>query len=228
MYGKIKIAPLFITLLLLLLPVSALAGTTTYQYDDLHRLTRVDRPDGTSTVYNYDDFGNRTSKTVTVPAPVAAFTALPTSGPAPLAVSFLDQSTGTVTAWAWDFDNNGSTDSTEQNPSHTYSAEGTYTAKLTVTGPGGSDFTTDIITATAPVVDSDGDDLPDWWEEQYFPGDLTVLNRNGDYDHDGYSNYQEYLNGTNPTIKDAPGGPDYHPPGSNALPGILMLLLDNT
>lgn len=59
---------------------------------------------------------------------------------------------------------------------------------------------------------SDDDDLPDWWEEQYFPGALTVLNRNEDYDYDGYNNYQEYLNSTNPTVKDVPGGPGYIQP----------------
>ena len=35
--------------------------------------------------------------------------------------------------YAWDFDNNGTTDSTIANPSHTYSLPGNYTAKLTVT-----------------------------------------------------------------------------------------------
>ncbi|MFC4818144.1 PKD domain-containing protein, partial [Flavobacterium sp. GCM10023249] len=36
-------------------------------------------------------------------------------------------------SYAWDFDNNGTTDSTFANPSHTYSLPGNYTAKLTVT-----------------------------------------------------------------------------------------------
>jgi PKD repeat protein len=46
---------------------------------------------------------------------------------------FLDQSTGNVTAWAWDFDSNGSIDSTEQNPTHTYAINGNYTVSLTIT-----------------------------------------------------------------------------------------------
>ncbi|OPY29364.1 MAG: PKD domain protein [Methanocella sp. PtaU1.Bin125] len=74
-----------------------------------------------------------------VPAPVAQFSGNPLSGMAPLSVAFTDQSTGSITAWAWDFDNNGATDSTLQNPVWTYSAAGTYTVKLTVTGPGGTD-----------------------------------------------------------------------------------------
>jgi PKD repeat protein len=71
--------------------------------------------------------------------PVADFTGTPTSGPAPLTVNFTDASTGLVTSYEWDFDNNGTVDSTLQNPSHTYSSVGTYTVKLTVTGPAGSD-----------------------------------------------------------------------------------------
>jgi PKD repeat protein len=72
-------------------------------------------------------------------APVANFTATPTSGTAPLNVNFKDQSTGTVSSYAWDFNNDGNVDSTEQSPSYTYGTAGSYTVNLTVTGPGGSD-----------------------------------------------------------------------------------------
>jgi parallel beta-helix repeat protein len=72
-------------------------------------------------------------------APVANFIATPTSGTAPLTVTFKDQSSDTVSSYAWDFNNDGNVDSSEQNPSYTYSTAGTYTVNLTVTGPGGSD-----------------------------------------------------------------------------------------
>ncbi|HTY53097.1 MAG TPA: DUF3344 domain-containing protein [Methanomicrobiales archaeon] len=72
-------------------------------------------------------------------APSAAFSANVTSGTAPLAVRFADLSTGNPTGWAWDFDGDGTIDSTRQNPIYTYSAAGTYTVNLTVTGPGGND-----------------------------------------------------------------------------------------
>ncbi|KKG15006.1 hypothetical protein EO98_16705 [Methanosarcina sp. 2.H.T.1A.6] len=72
-------------------------------------------------------------------APVAAFTATPTSGDAPLTVNFTDQSTGIVSSYAWDFDNDGTLDSYEQSPSHTYETAGTYNVNFTVAGPGGSD-----------------------------------------------------------------------------------------
>ncbi|MGD0058942.1 MAG: PKD domain-containing protein, partial [Verrucomicrobiia bacterium] len=48
---------------------------------------------GTDTVANYI--------TVLTPLPVASFTASPTSGAAPLNVGFTDQSSGSVTGWAW-------------------------------------------------------------------------------------------------------------------------------
>ena len=88
----------------------------------------VSGPDGSDTAVKADYI------TVNYPAPVAAFAAAPTSGPAPLTVSFIDQSTGEITSWLWDF-GDGSTDST-QTPTHTYTSPGTYTVTLTVSGTG--------------------------------------------------------------------------------------------
>ncbi len=70
-------------------------------------------------------------------APTASFTAAPTSGYAPLAVSFTDQSTGSPTSWSWDFGDGGS--SSQQNPSYTYTSTGTYTVTLTASNGCGSD-----------------------------------------------------------------------------------------
>lgn len=60
----------------------------------------------------------------------AAFTSDLTTGMAPLIVNFTDQSTGSPTSWTWDFGDGNST--TEQNPTHTYTAAGNYTVALTV------------------------------------------------------------------------------------------------
>ena len=46
-----------------------------------------------------------------------------------LTATFKDTSTGSPTAWSWDFGDNST--STEQNPTHTYAKAGTYTVKLT-------------------------------------------------------------------------------------------------
>jgi uncharacterized membrane protein len=46
-------------------------------------------------------------------------------------VHFIDKSTGNITAWAWDFNDDGN--STEQSPVHTYTKNGNYTITLTIT-----------------------------------------------------------------------------------------------
>ena len=73
--------------------------------------------------------------------PVAAFTSDVQTGTAPLLVQFTDSTIGTV-SYAWDFNNDGVTDSTLQNPSYTYTTAGRYTVKLTVTNAAGSDSIT--------------------------------------------------------------------------------------
>ncbi len=47
------------------------------------------------------------------------------------------------------------------------------------------------------MVDTDGNGLPDWWEQMYF-GQLTGTNPTADPDHDGVSNLGEWIAGTNP------------------------------
>ncbi|HEY8699878.1 MAG TPA: PKD domain-containing protein [Arthrobacter sp.] len=79
-------------------------------------------------------------------APVAAFSASPTSGTAPLSVTFTDTSTGSPTSWSWTFGDGGT--STAQNPTHTYSAAGTYTAQLTASNSSGSTSASTTITVT--------------------------------------------------------------------------------
>lgn len=71
-------------------------------------------------------------------APVNAdFTAAPTSGEAPLQVTFSDLSVGDIETWEWDLGDG--TLSTISNPVHEYSTPGTYTVSLTVSSPDISD-----------------------------------------------------------------------------------------
>ncbi|MFC2058923.1 PKD domain-containing protein [Chloroflexota bacterium] len=69
--------------------------------------------------------------------PVADFSADPGCGLIPLDVQFTDLSLGDVTTWDWDF-GDGET-STEQNPSHIYVADDTYTVTLTAGNQWGTD-----------------------------------------------------------------------------------------
>jgi PKD repeat protein len=66
----------------------------------------------------------------------AAFQVEETMGASPLTISFQDFSTATssttLTSWAWDFDNDGTIDSNDPEPTWTFSDEQAYTVSLTV------------------------------------------------------------------------------------------------
>lgn len=83
---------------------------------------------------------------------LADFSTTPTTGAIPLAVQFTDISVGTPTAWQWDFDNDGTVDSTEQNPSFTYTTGGMFTVKLTASNDVASDAVTksDLVVVVGP------------------------------------------------------------------------------
>jgi PKD repeat protein len=71
--------------------------------------------------------------------PQAKFTATPLYGHPPLEVQFTDKSTGNISTWEWDFNDDGVVDSTLQNANYTYETPGNYTVSLTVRGPKGND-----------------------------------------------------------------------------------------
>ena len=116
----------------------------------------------------------------------AAFTPDKTSGVFPLTISFNDRSTGSPSTWSWDFGDG--TTSTDQSPSHTYTAAGKYNVSLSISDGTNSDSTTknEIVWATA-----EQDIL---WEEgfetnPYFWADgrrdvhaFGTINSNGDAD----------------------------------------------
>ncbi len=86
----------------------------------------------------------------TTPLPIkAGFNGSPTTGTAPLTVTFTESSTGSPSSWYWDF-GDGSQSRLENPPQHKYSVPGTYTVSLTVTGAGGTNIRTltDYITVT--------------------------------------------------------------------------------
>ncbi len=107
------------------------------------------------TAANKTGTGATTTKTAyitvtAIPAPVAAFTASKTSLSRGGSVTFTDQSANGPTAWEWTFEGGTPATSTAQNPSVTYSTEGTYDVTLTVTNGGGDNtlVKTDYITVT--------------------------------------------------------------------------------
>jgi gliding motility-associated-like protein len=97
--------------------------------------------------------GNDTIINVVVhPKPVADFSVNDTC--LTLANQFNDNSTvstGTITGWDWDFDNNGTIDNSTQNPTNTYGASGTQTIELVVTT---NNTCKDTITKTVEIFDN--------------------------------------------------------------------------
>ncbi len=73
---------------------------------------------------------------------IADFSADSTQGIAPLTVQFTDLSIGNPISWQWDFENDGTIDSYDQNPNWIYNEVGTYTVSLTVSD--GTDEDTEI------------------------------------------------------------------------------------
>ncbi len=104
-------------------------------------------PDGN--IY-YVDFTGSIRRFEYVPgnhAPIAVASAAPTNGDAPLSVMFdgggsSDPDAGDALTYAWDFGGDGVTDATTATAAHTYSDQGSYSARLTVTDGGGLAGTT--------------------------------------------------------------------------------------
>jgi len=97
-----------------------------------------------------DDSHTQTIKADPISPPEASITCNTTSGEAPLTVNFTSTSTGNITSYSWDFGDGGS--SSAENPDHTYYDPGTFTAKLEVNGPGGSDMDDQVITVTEVLI----------------------------------------------------------------------------
>ena len=81
-------------------------------------------------------------------APVARFEISATSGQAPLQVEFVNNTSGEVTSYRWNFGDGHS--SAEREPQHTYIDAGVYDAELVADGPGGqSRYARQIVVAEA-------------------------------------------------------------------------------
>jgi PKD repeat protein len=81
----------------------------------------------------------------------ASFTATPSTGASPLTVQFTDTTftddPGGVLAWTWDFESDGTIDSTAQNPMATYAACGSYDVTMTATDALNGSSTTVVVGA---------------------------------------------------------------------------------
>jgi len=107
----------------------------------------------TSPTATYSATTTFTTQATTAPASTirAGFTVDKASGSIPLTVSFTDTSTGSPSQWYWDFGDG--THSTENNPVHTFKAEGSFTVTLNVDKNGQTSSKSQVITASSvPLV----------------------------------------------------------------------------
>ncbi|MPZ82544.1 MAG: carbohydrate-binding protein [Actinophytocola sp.] len=163
-------------------------------------------------------------------SPVAVMDATPASGTAPLAVEFSsagshDPDPGESISFAWDFTNDGTVDSADPSPTFTYTANGVYTAKLTVTDSSGKTAvltrtitvgnTAPTVTVTSPVAGS----FFDWGDT--VPYTVTVTDpEDGAIDcervtvtfvlgHDGHGHGQGSTTGCTGTLPTPADGGDH-------------------
>ena len=145
--------------------------------------------------------------------PLADFTADTISGVYPLTVNFIDQSTGNITSWEWDF-GDGSPVSSDQNPTHTYENFGSYSVSLTVTGIDGVDteikndyivvqyvtpvanFTVDHTSGFAPLTVNFSDASAgaiDTWEWDFGDGSPVSSDQNPTHTYENFGSYSVSL-----------------------------------
>ena len=107
--------------------------------------------------------------------PAAGFSGTPTSGAAPLLVTFTDASTGNITNWLWNFgDGHSVTNTSNASVNNTYASAGTYNVSLTVTGPNG----TNTVTKTGYIAVSSGTP-PTFTSENFSGGKFVISGANG-------------------------------------------------
>lgn len=113
---------------------------------------KLGNTDWESTDYSFDVIIDEVTLMESTPVvlPVPSFFVDATSGDAPLTVQFYNESTDAV-SYAWDFGDGGT--STEESPSHTYTAAGTYSVSLTASSDtyDSTIVKTDLITVTEPT-----------------------------------------------------------------------------
>ena len=128
---------------------------------------------------------------ITVTNPLnAGFSAEPTNGYEPLIVQFSDLSTGNITIWEWDFENDGIIDSWLQNPEYTYTVPGVFSVFLNVSDGTYSDsiLLENLIDVLGLAANFEADVTSGYYPLEVNFTDLSagyILNWEWDFDNDG-------------------------------------------
>jgi PKD repeat protein/glucose/arabinose dehydrogenase len=112
-------------------------------------------------LYDLDEFTFIGKGVASNSAPTASAQADKLAGPAPLTVSFTGtgaDADGDTLSYAWDFTNDGTTDATTANATHTYESPGEFTAKFTVSDGERSRSVLIEIEAYPPLASCPGND----------------------------------------------------------------------
>jgi len=100
--------------------------------------------------------GNTSEFSAPLTRALAEFSASPTTGVAPLGVSFTNLSSGSFDTCAWDFGDGGTSALCDNNQTYTYTVPGVYTVTLTVSGLGG----TNTLVQASLITVSQGIEVP--------------------------------------------------------------------
>jgi len=152
----------------------------------------VPRPQG----FNYDIGAYESiSGEPNLPPIITSLTVEPTTGEAPLTVSFTvtaEDPDGTIENYAWDFGDDGTSD--EQNPTHTYTTADTYTATVEVTDDRGAKASDTI---TISVTDATPPAPPTGLDATTSDGQVDLnWATNTEPDLAGYNVYRSLVSGT--------------------------------
>jgi len=115
-----------------------------------------------------------------------------------------------------DTDKDGVADPTDPNPNNPYNegSSASYSVKRWTLNEGGDRRSGTLYAISdklgsgfsrSPLVDTDGDGIPDAWESSHGLDPTNSADAAKDPDGDGLTNLQEYLHGTNPAAKDSDG-----------------------
>ena len=144
----------------------------TYEECGLYTVTLGAGGNGTTVNKTVQDFINVTIQPF---PPEANFSVNVTREPAPLTVSFLDESYNSV-SWEWDIDGDGWVDYIEANPVHTYETAGIYNVSLYVSNAYGND--TEVVKGCINVLAHPVVSERNLSKTSVYPGEEFIVNLN--------------------------------------------------